>query len=116
MESGTLAKWHVQVGDKVTAGMLLADIETDKAVMEFEAVDEGTVGALLVEAGTEGIAVNSPIAFLLEEGESPDDVPPVSSQSDKAKDIARNDAVGAAQGASAITEECLSQACISWPK
>ena len=74
MEEGTLAKWLVKEGDTVSSGDLLAEIETDKATMEFEAVDEGIVGKLLVAAGTEGVKVNTPIAVLLEEGESADDV------------------------------------------
>jgi pyruvate dehydrogenase E2 component (dihydrolipoamide acetyltransferase) len=72
MTEGTLAKWHVAVGDVVKSGQILADIETDKATMEVEAVDEGVVGALLVAAGTEGVAVNTPVALLLEAGETPD--------------------------------------------
>ena len=74
MEEGTLAKWLVAEGDSVSAGDLLAEIETDKATMEFEAVDEGTIGKILVEAGTEGVNVNTPIAVLLEEGENADDI------------------------------------------
>ncbi|EAR50989.1 pyruvate dehydrogenase complex, E2 component, dihydrolipoamideacetyltransferase [Oceanicola granulosus HTCC2516] len=74
MEEGTLAKWLVKEGDTVSSGDLLAEIETDKATMEFEAVDEGVVGKILVEAGTEGVKVNQPIAVLLEEGESADDI------------------------------------------
>ncbi|WP_291842496.1 pyruvate dehydrogenase complex dihydrolipoamide acetyltransferase [Maricaulis sp.] len=70
MEEGTLAKWHVKVGDTVESGMVLAEIETDKATMEVEAVDEGVVGKILVEAGTEGVKVNAVIAVLLEEGET----------------------------------------------
>ena len=69
MEEGTLAKWLVKEGDSVASGDLLAEIETDKATMEFEAVDEGTIGKILIEEGTEGVKVNSPIAVLLEEGE-----------------------------------------------
>ena len=61
-------------GDAVKPGDLLAEIETDKATMEFEAVDEGTVGKILIEEGTEGVAVNTPIAVLIEEGESTDDI------------------------------------------
>ena len=64
MEEGTLAKWHVKVGDTVAAGDVIAEIETDKATMEVEAVDEGVVEALLVEAGAEGVKVNVPIARL----------------------------------------------------
>ncbi len=72
MEEGTLSKWLVKEGDKVTSGAILAEIETDKATMEFEAVDEGTIGKLVVPEGTEGVKVNDLIAVLLEEGESTD--------------------------------------------
>ncbi len=74
MEEGTLAKWLVKEGDTVSSGDILAEIETDKATMEFEAVDEGTVGRILVAEGTEGVKVNVPIAVLIEEGESADDI------------------------------------------
>lgn len=70
MEEGTLSKWLVCEGDRVSSGDILAEIETDKATMEFEAVDDGVIDTLLVDAGTEGIKVNAPIAVLLEEGES----------------------------------------------
>jgi pyruvate dehydrogenase E2 component (dihydrolipoamide acetyltransferase) len=70
MEEGTLAKWLVKVGDTVKSGQILAEIETDKATMEFEAVDEGTIGELLVAEGTAGVKVNAPIAVILAEGES----------------------------------------------
>ena len=69
MEEGTLAKWLVKEGDKVKSGQILAEIETDKATMEFEAVDEGIVGKLLVAEGTGGVKVNTAIAVLLEDGE-----------------------------------------------
>ena len=69
MTEGTLAKWHVKEGDDVSAGDVIAEIETDKATMEVEAVDEGKVGRLLVSEGTAGVAVNAPIALLLGEGE-----------------------------------------------
>ncbi len=72
MEEGKLAKWLVKEGDKVAAGDILAEIETDKAVMEFEAVEDGVIGKLLVPEGAEGVAVSTPIALLLEEGESVD--------------------------------------------
>ncbi len=75
MEEGTLAKWLVKEGDTVSAGDILAEIETDKATMEFEAVDEGVIGKILVAAGTEGVKVNTPIAVLLAEGESADAAP-----------------------------------------
>ena len=74
MEEGTLAKWLVKEGDTVNSGDLLAEIETDKATMEFEAVDEGVIGKILVEEGTEGVKVNTAIAVLLEDGESADDI------------------------------------------
>jgi pyruvate/2-oxoglutarate dehydrogenase complex dihydrolipoamide acyltransferase (E2) component len=70
MEEGTLAKWLVKEGDTVKSGQIIAEIETDKATMEFEAVDEGVVGKLLVAEGTAGVKVNTPIAVLVEEGES----------------------------------------------
>ena len=69
MTEGTLAKWHKQAGDSVAAGDVLAEIETDKATMEVEAVDEGVLAKILVAEGTEDVAVNAPIAVLLEEGE-----------------------------------------------
>ena len=72
MEEGTLSKWHVKEGDTVSSGDVIAEIETDKATMEVEAVDEGTVGKILVEEGSEGVKVNAVIALLLEEGESKD--------------------------------------------
>ena len=71
MEEGTLAKWHVKAGDTVKAGDVIAEIETDKATMEVEAVDEGMVEALLVDAGTENVKVNAVIARLAGEGDAP---------------------------------------------
>ena len=70
MEEGTLAKWNVKPGDTVEAGDVIAEIETDKATMEVEAVDEGTVAQILVQEGTEGVKVNAVIAVLAEEGEA----------------------------------------------
>jgi pyruvate dehydrogenase E1 component beta subunit len=75
MEEGTLAKWLVKEGDTVKSGQIIAEIETDKATMEFEAVDEGIVGKLLVAEGTAAVKVNTPIAVLVEEGESADTAP-----------------------------------------
>ena len=69
MTEGKLAKWHVKVGDTVKAGQVMCEIETDKATMEVEAVDEGRIGQLVVPEGTEGVKVNAVIAILLEEGE-----------------------------------------------
>jgi pyruvate dehydrogenase E1 component beta subunit len=89
MEEGTLAKWLVKEGDIVKSGDILAEIETDKATMEFEATDEGIVGKILIAEGTEGVKVNTPIALIGEEGEDmsapepaaaaekPDDTPAV---------------------------------------
>ncbi|HEV7278109.1 MAG TPA: pyruvate dehydrogenase complex dihydrolipoamide acetyltransferase [Devosiaceae bacterium] len=74
MEEGTLAKWHVKEGDSVSSGDVIAEIETDKATMEVEAVDEGKIGKIMVPEGTEGVKVNAVIAVILEEGESADDV------------------------------------------
>ena len=77
MEEGTLAKWHVKVGDAVRSGDVIAEIETDKATMEVEAVDEGVVEALLVPEGTEEVKVNTPIARL-KGGNGVDSGPPQS--------------------------------------
>jgi pyruvate dehydrogenase E1 component beta subunit len=74
MEEGNLSKWLKSEGDKITAGDVIAEIETDKATMEVEAVDEGTLGKILVPAGAEGVKVNTPIAVLLQDGESVGDV------------------------------------------
>ncbi len=74
MEEGTLAKWLVKEGDSVSSGDIMAEIETDKATMEFEAVDEGTVGKIVIPEGTEAVKVNDLIAVLLEDGESADDI------------------------------------------
>ncbi|MEY4871159.1 MAG: hypothetical protein RLZZ563_489 [Pseudomonadota bacterium] len=75
MEEGTLAKWLVKEGDMVKSGQIIAEIETDKATMEFEAVDEGKIGRLLVAEGTSGVKVNTPIAVLIEDGEAADAAP-----------------------------------------
>ncbi len=74
MEEGTLAKWLVKEGDEISSGDVIAEIETDKATMEFEAVDEGTMGKIVVADGTEGVKVNDLIAVLLEDGESAGDI------------------------------------------
>ena len=90
MEEGTLAKWLVKEGDEVRSGDILAEIETDKATMEFEAVDEGIVGKILIAEGTAGVKVNTPIAVLVEEGESADAAP-------AAKPAAKTEAVAPAK-------------------
>jgi len=74
MEEGNLAKWLKKEGDEVTSGDVIAEIETDKATMEVEAVDEGVIGKILIDEGAEGVKVNTPIAVLLQEGESADDI------------------------------------------
>src|ERR1700686_3963735 len=81
MEEGVLAKWHVKVGDAVRSGDVIAEIETDKATMEVEAVDEGVVEAILVPEGTEEVKVNTPIARLTGEGTVIAAAPPQSSAS-----------------------------------
>ena len=90
MEEGKLAKWLVKEGDTVSSGDILAEIETDKATMEFEAVDEGIVGKILIAEGTAGVKVNTPIAVLVEEGESADAAP-------AAKPAAKTEAVAHAK-------------------
>ncbi|WP_300583783.1 pyruvate dehydrogenase complex dihydrolipoamide acetyltransferase [Marivita sp.] len=84
MEEGTLAKWLVKEGDAVSSGDVIAEIETDKATMEFEAVDDGVIGKILVAEGTEAVKVNTPIAVLLEDGESDDDLGATSEPAPKA--------------------------------
>src|SRR5467141_3185856 len=74
MEKGNLSKWMKSEGDKVKAGDVIAEIETDKATMEVEAVDEGTLGKILVPEGTADVAVNTPIAVILGDGESAADI------------------------------------------
>jgi pyruvate dehydrogenase E1 component beta subunit len=74
MEEGTLSKWVKNEGDAVKSGDVIAEIETDKATMEVEAVDEGVIGKILIPAGSEGVKVNTPIAVLLQDGESADAV------------------------------------------
>src|SRR3569833_881117 len=74
MEKGNLSKWVKSEGDKVKAGDVIAEIETDKATMEVEAVDEGTLGKILVPEGTQDVAVNTPIAVILGEGEKAGDI------------------------------------------
>ncbi|AHD09328.1 pyruvate dehydrogenase complex dihydrolipoamide acetyltransferase [Phaeobacter gallaeciensis] len=108
MEEGTLAKWLVKEGDTVASGDLLAEIETDKATMEFEAVDEGVVGKILIPEGSEGVKVNSPIAVLLEEGESADDIgttpaAPAAAADEAAPAASEDTAPAPAQAAAAAT-------------
>ena len=85
MEEGKLSKWLVKEGDVVKSGTILAEIETDKATMEFEAVDEGKIGQILVAEGTEGVKVNSPIATLLADGEAAGAAPAKKAEAPKAE-------------------------------
>jgi pyruvate dehydrogenase E1 component beta subunit len=106
MEEGTLAKWLVKEGDKVESGDILAEIETDKATMEFEAVDDGTIGAILVPDGSEGVKVNTPIAVLLEDGESMSDAPaPTASPTPEPEPASRAPAIVAPPASIPASEE-----------
>src|SRR5579884_799577 len=98
MEKGNLAKWLKKEGDAVKSGDVIAEIETDKATMEVEAVDEGTLGKILVPEGTADVAVNTPIAMILAEGEdasalkdSKPAAPPKAAQSAKAEQPAQQE-------------------------
>jgi pyruvate dehydrogenase E2 component (dihydrolipoamide acetyltransferase) len=103
MEEGTLAKWHVKAGDTVKAGDVIAEIETDKATMEVEAVDEGVVEAILVAEGTEGVKVNAPIARLSgEEGAAP---PPPKAEAPAPKEQPKPSAPSQAGGETGGTTE-----------
>ncbi len=100
MEEGTLAKWLVKEGDTVKSGDLLAEIETDKATMEFEAVDEGTISQILVAEGTDGVKVGTPIALMSGEGEaaSPAPAPKADAPPPAKKDEPRPDPAPPAKG------------------
>src|SRR5579864_7356928 len=105
MEEGKLAKWLVKEGDTVKSGTILAEIETDKATMEFEAVDEGKLGKILVPAGSEGVKVNSPIAVLLADGEDASAVPtpaPAAPKAEAPKAEAKAEAPAAASPAPVV--------------
>jgi pyruvate dehydrogenase E1 component beta subunit len=114
MEEGTLAKWLVKEGDAVKSGQILAEIETDKATMEFEAVDEGIVGKILVAEGTAGVKVNTPIAVMVEEGEdaSAADAAPAP----KAEEEAPAKTPAAAAKPAAAPVEVVSKASPDWPE
>ncbi|MBT9244938.1 pyruvate dehydrogenase complex E1 component subunit beta [Gemmobacter fulvus] len=117
MEEGTLAKWLVKEGDAVKSGQILAEIETDKATMEFEAVDEGIIGKLLVAEGTANVKVNTPIALLVEEGESAD--APAAAAAAPAPAAAAAAAPAAAAPAPAAAKapvEVVSKASPDWPE
>ena len=115
MEEGTLAKWMVKEGDVVAAGDIIAEIETDKATMEFEAVDEGIIGQIIVAEGSENVKVNSPIATILAEGEpaeaQPSAAPPAPSQAE-----APAPAAPAAVPAKAATAALAPNTAPDWPE
>ncbi|MGY5805869.1 pyruvate dehydrogenase complex E1 component subunit beta [Rhizobium sp. LEGMi12c] len=100
MEEGTLSKWLKKEGDKVVSGDVIAEIETDKATMEVEAVDEGTIGKLLIDAGTEGVKVNTKIAILLQDGESADAIS--SAKAAPAAEPAKTEAAAPAPAAASV--------------
>ena len=104
MEEGKLAKWLVKEGDTVKSGDILAEIETDKATMEFEAVDEGRIGKILIPEGTEGVKVNAPIATLLDEGEDSSAAPDISSAMASIKDAVTAEAKKPVEAAAAKPE------------
>ncbi|MBM2576802.1 pyruvate dehydrogenase complex E1 component subunit beta [Jannaschia sp. Os4] len=115
MEEGTLAKWLVKEGDTVSSGDILAEIETDKATMEFEAVDEGVIGKILVAEGTEGVKVNTPIAVIGEEGEDMEAAPAPAEK--PAADAPRGDAPEKAPARVASEEPTpQSKASPDWPE
>ena len=121
MEEGTLAKWLVKEGDTVNSGDIMAEIETDKATMEFEAVDEGIVGKILIAEGTENVAVNTLIAILVEEGEEVGDVAPApAAEAAQAAEAApaAGEAPAAAPAAAAATAPAAPQPDLTpdWPE
>jgi len=101
MTEGTLAKWLKKPGDDVSAGDLIAEIETDKATMEVEAVEEGKFGKILVDEGTEGVAVNTPIALLLEEGEDESALDAAAAKAEAPKEAPKPEAAKASEKAAA---------------
>ncbi len=115
MEEGTLAKWLVKEGDAVSSGDILAEIETDKATMEFEAVDEGILGKILIPEGTQGVKVNTPIAVLTEEGEAVPDGAPTSAAVPAAQPAAAVEVApqGVAEQAAPLPAPTLTQ---DWPE
>ncbi|QIE46372.1 pyruvate dehydrogenase complex E1 component subunit beta [Pseudohalocynthiibacter aestuariivivens] len=116
MEEGTLAKWLVKEGDTVSSGDILAEIETDKATMEFEAVDEGTIGKILIAEGTEAVKVNTAIAVLLEEGESADDIGDTSDDVAKPAPTAEPQTAPAQPRAASSAAAPQSNASPDWPE
>ncbi|GLS87390.1 pyruvate dehydrogenase complex E1 component subunit beta [Cypionkella aquatica] len=116
MEEGTLAKWLVKEGDVVKSGQIIAEIETDKATMEFEAVDEGIVGRILIAEGTSGVKVNTAIMVLVEAGESADAAPaPAAAPVVAAAPVAAA-AAPVAAAAAAAPVAVVSKASADWPE
>ncbi|MGN6490263.1 MAG: pyruvate dehydrogenase complex dihydrolipoamide acetyltransferase [Devosia sp.] len=115
MEEGKLAKWHVKEGDSVSSGDVIAEIETDKATMEVEAVDEGKIGKIVVPEGTEGVKVNAVIAVILQEGESAADIKAEApAPAAKAPEPAKSEAPKADAGATP-RENAATQAAVQMP-
>ena len=110
MTEGTIARWLKKEGDTVTSGEVLAEIETDKATMEFEAVDEGVLGKILVPAGTQNVAVNQPIAVIVAEGEDANAAAPAAKAAEPAKP-AEAKAPPAASSSSAMPSPTGRRAC-----
>jgi pyruvate dehydrogenase E1 component beta subunit len=116
MEEGTLAKWLVKEGDTVKAGQILAEIETDKATMEFEAVDEGKIGRILIAEGSANVKVNTPIAVLVEDGEAADAAPAAKSAAKETVVQAAPAATAAAAPAPAAPVQVVAKASPDWPE
>jgi pyruvate dehydrogenase E2 component (dihydrolipoamide acetyltransferase) len=112
MEEGNLAKWHVKAGDKIAPGQVIAEIETDKATMEVEAVDEGVIAEILVPEGSQGVKVNTPIATLAGEGEARPNKAPASPSTGEAP---RNGGGGAPETLKAKPQEARPQASRASP-
>lgn len=116
MEEGTLAKWLVKEGDTVKSGDIIAEIETDKATMEFEAVDEGIVGKLLIAEGTQGVKVNTPIAIMVEEGESADAAPAAPSAAPASAEATAPVAAASAPAQAAAPVVAAADQSPDWPE
>src|ERR1700710_207776 len=113
MTEGKLARWLKEVGDEVRAGDVIAEIETDKATMEVEAVDEGKLARILVDEGTEGVAVNTPIAVLRVNGEDASDEPAIKAEAPAEPKVAAEAAdvnAIAEQGAKGLRKSALEAA------
>jgi pyruvate dehydrogenase E1 component beta subunit len=116
MTEGKIAKWHKQPGDKVKAGDIIAEIETDKATMEFEAVDEGTLAKIIVPEGTENVAVNAPIAVIAGEDENVDDAAKAAPAAPQAKAAAPGQAAPAPEAKAPPQQPAQAAAAPAQPK